>query len=701
MLVVLIALVVAAYWLFDGQRFVSVDFFLSVGEHYPRGAAAVYFAIYVLVAAFSLPAAALLTVIGGMIFGLATGTVLVSFASSIGATLACAFARFILRDGVQQRLGSYLENMNEGLERDGARYLLSLRLIPLFPFWAINLAFGLTRIPLGKFYIISQLGMLPATLVYVNAGAQLGAVGTFSLQGILTPTVIGSFTLLGLFPFFVKGVVAWLHRRKLYRRYPKPRVFDANLIVIGAGSAGLVAAYIAATVKAKAVLIEKHLMGGDCLNTGCVPSKALIRVAKAAHELSTAADFGIEVGHFRVDFPQVMAHVHSAVAKVAPHDSVARYTELGVHCVRGAATLTSPWSVEVNGETIRAPKIIIATGARPRVPSIPGLAQIDYLTSDNLWDLRVLPKRLLIMGGGPIGCEMAQAFQRLGSQVTLVQRPEYLLPKEDVEASRLVAAILQGEGVEVLLQHQVVGFEKRGEDIVVTVLNELKKQQLSCDRVLVAVGRQANTQGLGLDERGILRKADGTLEVDAFLRTTVPNIYACGDVCGPYQYTHASSHQAWYAAVNALFGGIKKFKVDHRLMPSVTYTDPEVASVGLNEKSAAEKDVAIEVTSYPLDDLDRAIADRATQGFVKIFTAPGKDKILGVTIVGARGADMLMEFIIAMKHGKSLNSVLSTIHPYPTHGEANKMAAGLWKKNHAPKNLLRWVERYHRWQRKA
>ncbi len=699
-LIALLGLVLAGYFLFDGQRFVSVAFFQQSYAANPLLSAAIYFVIYVLVAAFSLPVAALLTLVAGMIFGLATGTLLVSFASSLGATLSCLFSRFLLRDWVQRRLGAQAERINNGLAKDGVLYLFTLRLIPAFPFWMVNLAFGMTKVPLGKFYLVSQLGMLPGTLVYVNAGAQLGAVEQFTLKGILTPGLLGSFVLLAIFPYFVRGLMAGWRRRKLLARFTRPTRFDTNLIVIGAGSAGLVTAYLAAAVKAQVTLVEKHLMGGDCLNTGCVPSKALLRAAKAVADARAATALGVDVGNPQVDFRRVMGHVHGAVERIAPHDSIARYTELGVDCVTGSARLISPWQVEVNGKILSAPKIVIASGGRPRIPAIPGLADFAVLTSENLWSLTELPARLLILGGGPIGCEMAQAFQRLGSQVTLLQRRDRLLPKVDTDAASLIENKLVAEGVAVITSCQISRFHRQDGDSQVVIRRGDLEQSIAFDQVLVAVGRQANTAGLGLEELGIPCRDDGTIETNEFLQTNYPTIFACGDVCGPYQLTHASSHQAWYAMVNALFGGFKKFRVDYRLMPSVVYTDPEVAVIGLNESDAVAQGIPFEVTKYPLSGLDRAIADRATDGFVKVLTVPGRDKILGVTIVASRAGDMLMDFAAAMKQGKGLNSILGTIHPYPIFSEANKAAAGQWKRSHTPEKLLSWVAKYHRWRLK-
>jgi dihydrolipoamide dehydrogenase len=701
-LLLVIGCLLWAYVALDGQRYLSVDFFRDFYQQQPLLTAAIYFSVYVIATALSIPGAALLTIIGGMVFGLWIGVVLVSFASSVGATLAFLVSRFLLRDWVQGKFSGHLGTINEGVEKQGGFYLFSLRLIPLFPFWMINLVMGLTPIRASTFYWVSQLGMLAGTLVYVNAGASLSHIEEFSAAGILTPAVISSFVLLAIFPFIVRGLMGSLELRKLYSGYKKPKKFDTNLIVIGAGSAGLVSAYIAATLKAKVTLIEKAQMGGDCLNTGCVPSKALIRAAKSMAEIKKASELGINVAAPEVDFPKVMGRVQEVIKTIEPHDSVERYTGLGVDCVSGHAKLISPWEVEVDGRKISAEKIILATGARPIVPPIPGLDQVDPLTSENLWQLDKLPRRLLIVGGGAIGCELAQAFQRLGSQVTLVEMQSQLLPRDDQHVASFMADGLSAEGVQVLTGYAAKKFARHAEEGGSVSLSLSSKStegqaddiEVEFDRVLVAIGRAANTRGFGLEELGIPLHANGTVVTDEYLRTCYPNILACGDLVGPYQLTHAASHQAWYAVVNGLLGRFKKFRVDYRVIPQVIFTDPQVARVGLNEREAAAQNIAVEVTQYDLSDLDRAIADNDAKGFVKVLNAPGSDRILGATIVGPQAGELISEFVIAMKNGMGLNKMLSTIYSYPTLSEANRFVAGEWKRKHVPERLLSILRRY-------
>jgi len=596
--------------------------------------------------------------------------------------------------------------VNKGIEKDGAFYLFSLRLIPVVPFLVINLVMGITPMKAVVFYLVSQVGMLAGTAVYVNAGAELGAVEEFSTAGILSLPLLLSFALLAIFPFIARAIVGIVQRRKVYKNYPKPSFFDTNMVVIGAGSAGLVSSYIAAAVKAKVTLVEKHKMGGDCLNTGCVPSKALIKAARTVNDIHKAKDLGIHVAEPTIDFPAVMERVRQVIRDIEPHDSVERYSSLGVDCLQGEAKIISPWEVSVDGKTITTRNIVIATGARPFVPPIPGLDQLDYLTSDNLWGINELPKRLLVLGGGPVGCELAQAFSRLGSKVTIVMRRSHLMPREDEDVSEFVRRKFIEEGIEVLTDHQPVSFEIReGENTVLLETtdkstDENKTKEVSFDKVLVALGRKANTEKLGLENLDIELNPNGTVTVDEYLRSRYPNIYACGDVAGPYQFTHTASHQAWYVAVNALFGRFKKFKVDYSVVPWATFTDPEVAHVGLSEADARAKGIPYEITKYGIDDLDRAIADNTAEGFVKVLTVPGKDKILGATIVGYHAGDLLTEFVTAMKQGLGLKKILGTIHSYPTISEANKFAAGEWSRAHAPQLLLKWVEKFHGWQRK-
>lgn len=677
---------------------------LELRDSMPFISSLIYFVLYVLVTALSLPGAVIMTLVGGGIFGLVWGFLLISFASTIGATLAFLVSRYLLRDWVQNRFGDRLEAINRGVEKEGAFYLFTLRLVPIFPFFLINILMGLTPIKTFTYYWVSQVGMLAGTVVYVNAGTQLAKIE--SLSGILSPGLLFSFALLGIFPLIAKKIVDWVKRRKVYGAWNKPKTYDRNLVVIGAGAAGLVSSYIAAAVKAKVTLVEASKMGGDCLNYGCVPSKALIKSAKLAKYMENGEHYGLENQQPSFSFKKVMARVHRIIAAVEPHDSVERYSGLGVEVLQGYATIVDPWTVEIKlsdgqTQTLTTRSIIIATGARPFVPPLPGIEESGYLTSDTLWEelakYEEIPKRMVILGGGPIGCELAQSFARLGAEVIQVQRGDGIMEREDSEVSDFARKSLEKDGVQVLTSHSAIRCERDGDDRSIVVEHDGAEKTLHYDVLICAVGRSARLDGYGLEKLGIA--TDRTVVTNEYLETLYPNIYAAGDVAGPFQFTHTAGHQAWYAAVNALFGEWKKFKADYSVIPWTTFIDPEVARVGLNEKEAEAKGIKYEVTRFGIDDLDRAIADGSAEGFVKVLTVPGKDKILGVTIVGAHGGDLLAEYVLAMKHGLGLNKILGTIHTYPTLAEANKYAAGEWKRAHAPEKLLGWVKRYHNWKR--
>ena len=656
-----------------------------------------YMAIYIVSTALSLPGAALLTLLGGALFGLVTGTILVSFASTIGATLAFLVSRLLLRDWVQDKFGSYLASFNDGVKKDGAFYLFTLRLIPAVPFFVINLVMGLTPMKTIPFFLVSQVGMLAGTIVFVNAGTQLAQIET--LSGILSPEIFFSFVLLGIFPLLARKILNFYKRSRVMKNFKKPKSFDYNMVVIGAGSAGLVTSYIGAATKGKVALIEKHKMGGDCLNTGCVPSKALIRSAKFMADVKKCQALGFKSAHVEFDFADVMERVQRVIKTVEPHDSIERYSSLGVECHTGEAKIISPYEVSVNGKILTTRNIVVGTGARPAIPPIEGIEDVAYLTSDTVWNIREKPENLLVLGGGPIGSELTQAFARLGCNVTQVQRNKRLIPKEDPEVSQMVLESFQSDGINVLLQHTPKRFFKRdGKDFLECEHNG-SSVEIAFDTLLLALGRKANTTGFGLEELGVELNSNKTIKVDEYMKTNIPNIYACGDVAGPYQFTHIAAHQAWYCAVNSMISPFYGFKVDYRTVPWSTFTDPEVARSGLNELEAKEQGIPYEVTTYGIDDLDRAIADEAAHGIVKVLTVPGKDTIVGVTIAGLHAGDIIAEYVAAMKNGFGMNKILGTIHIYPTLAESNKYAAGNWKKNHVTEKTLAWGERINRWRR--
>jgi pyruvate/2-oxoglutarate dehydrogenase complex dihydrolipoamide dehydrogenase (E3) component/uncharacterized membrane protein YdjX (TVP38/TMEM64 family) len=714
-IVVLSVLVLAtiAFFALDLGRYFSLAFikqsqadFTHYYALHPVKLTLAFFAVYVLITALSLPGAAIMTLASGASFGLVWGTIVVSFASTLGATLAMLAARTVLRDVIEKRFGKRLVEVNKGIDKDGAFYLFTLRLIPAIPFFALNLLMGLTRMKTLTFFWVSQVGMFAGTVAYVYAGTEIAKID--SLRSILSPGLLGAFVLLGIFPLVTKKIVDVVKKQKVYARWQnvRPKSFDRNLIVIGGGAGGLVTALIGAAVKSKVTLIESHKMGGDCLNFGCVPSKALIRTAKLRHQIAHGARYGLLDATATFSFRAVMARVHAVIAEIAPHDSVERFTGLGVDVLQGHAKIINPWTVEIalndgGMQVLTTRNIVIAAGARPFVPPLPGIDSVGYVTSDTLWDefakLDAVPARMVVLGGGPIGCELAQAFARLGSRVTQVEMAPRIMIREDEEVSALARSSLEADGVTVLTGHKALRCELQGAAKTIVVEHQGQEIRIEFDSLLCAVGRVARLSGYGLEELGI--PTQRTVETNEYLQTIYPNIYAAGDVAGPYQFTHTAAHQAWYAAVNALFGDFKKFKVDYSVIPWTTFIDPEVARVGLNEQDAKAQGIAYELVKYGIDDLDRAIADSEAHGFVKVLTVPGKDRILGVTIVGTHAGDLLAEYVLAMKHGLGMNKILGTIHTYPTLAEANKYAAGEWKRAHQPRRLLEWVRRYHDWKR--
>lgn len=710
-LILLILILAASFFYFDLNQLLTLDglkgSMAQFNEYKAQSPLLIiggFFLLYVVVTALSLPGAAILTLAAGALFGLVQGLLVASFASSIGATIAFLASRYLLRDTIKQRFPERLAAIDAGVEKEGGFYLFTLRLVPIFPFFLINLLMGVTSIKTWTYYWVSQIGMLAGTFVFVNAGTKLAQID--SLSGILSFNLIVSFALLGFFPLIAKGVLNMFKKRRVYKNHTKPKKFDRNMIVIGAGAGGLVTSYIAAAVKAKVTLIEAGEMGGDCLNYGCVPSKAIIKSAKIADQIRHGKNYGLENTVPQFSFKKVMARVQQVVADIAPHDSVERYSNLGVDVVKGYAKLVDPWTVEIQlndggMQTLTARTIVIATGARPFVPPLPGIEETGYVTSDTLWtklaELEEAPKKLVVLGGGPIGSELAQSFARLGSNVTQIEMSDRIMGKEDLEVSTFAHQSLTESGVNILTSHQAMRCEMRDGKKYIIVKHNETEIDIEYDELLCAVGRSARLEGYGLEALGI--ETNRTIVTNEYLETLYPNIFAAGDIVGPYQFTHVAAHQGWYAAVNGLFGNLKKFKVDYRVIPWVTFIDPEVARVGINEQEAIDKGIDYEIIRFEFEELDRAITDSAAKGFIKVITPKGKDKILGVTVVSEHAGDLIAEFVLAMKHDLGLNKILGTIHSYPTWAEGNKYAAGEWKRAHAPETVLSWLEKYHTWRR--
>jgi len=657
----------------------------------------VYFGLYIIVTALSLPGVAIMTLAGGAIFGVWMGTLLVSVASALGATLSFLVSRVFLKNYLQKKHANKLAIISDGLRKDDLFYLFTLRLIPVFPFYLINLLMGQTPIKTAQFFLMSILGMLPGTLVYVNAGSQIANIKTF--LGIFSPGVLVSLILLGMFPFVARKIVEHLKTRKYLHQYFKPRKFDYNLVIIGGGPAGLVSANIASTMNAKVALIEKSNMGGGSLNTASVPSKALIRSAKLLYEIGHPRNLGIRRAKADFGIDSIMERVQNTIKKLEPRDMTGHLTESGVECIKGAARIITPYEVRVNGRSLITQNIIIATGAKPKLPEINGLEMIDYFTSETIWNLNVLPAKLLILGGGPTGCEFAQSFRRLGSHVTIVEQNNRILNNEDEDVVAYISQKFKDEGIHVLLGCEAVRVVVDAQRKLFVCKHANKNIAIEFDEILVATGQVANTDGFGAQDLNLHTTVNGEIEVDEFLRTNFPNIFACGDVAGPYKYTHMASYQAWHAVVNALFQPFKKYKIDYSVVPRATFTDPELACVGINEIEAKEMKIKYDVSNFRLEELDKAEINCQTKGMVKVLTMPGRDIILGVSIVSSHASEMISEFVTAMTHGIGLHQIFKTIHIYPTFSEANQYVAANWKNLRSQGVVLKFLRWFHRWRR--
>ena len=649
-----------------------------------------FFVIYVFSTAVSLPGATVLTLVGGAIFGLSYGLVIVSFASTLGATLSFLLSRYFLSEWIRNRFENLFKKIDLGFKAQGGSYLFSMRLLPIFPFFVVNALMGLTRISTFQFFIISQIGMLPGTFLYVWAGTELGQVTT--LTGLFTPQIFFAFTLLALFPFIMQFLIKFYRTQKLYSKFKKPETFDYNIVVIGAGAAGLVSTAIARAVKAKVAIIESHKMGGDCLNYGCVPSKALIHASQSFHRRKTG------IGPLsESDFLKVKNHIQKSIQTIEPHGSAERFVGLGADVFQGAAQIQSPWEVLVNGKILRTKSIIVASGASPFIPNIAGVESVHAMTSESIWNLARLPKKLIVVGGGPIGCEISQSLSKLGVEVVLVERSERLLANDVGAASEVVLKNLMNDGVVVKFGSEIHSFPSSNLVRIKSLDGSTTDEAMDC--VFFAIGRRPRTENFGLEELGIEIAKNGTVVHNDLLQTKYENIYVCGDVAGPLQLTHVAGHQAWYATVNSLFSPFKTFKQDLSVIPRCTFTSPEVASVGATETELVNSNTEFEVTHYPLTTFDRAVCDQATDGFIRIITGKKSDTILSVTIVAPRAGEMIAEFALAMRWKLGLKKILATVHAYPTWSDANKMAALSWQKNNVPHKLVALSEKFHEWKR--
>lgn len=650
--------------------------------------------IYAFVSGLSVPGASILTLLNGAVFGLLKGIIITSFASSIGATIAMLISRYLFQDFVRKKYQINYQRIQEEFVKNGLIYLLSLRLIPIFPFFVVNLVMGITNISIKRFYFISQLGMLPGTFAYVNAGLQLSRLKTIS--NIISYQFLSSILILLLIPWISRFFIMTIKRNRVYRKYKefRPDHFEYDMVVIGAGAAGLVTSNICANLKAKVALIEKHKMGGDCLNTGCVPSKTIIHTAQMIYTAKKTKQFGISIIDSGFDFKKVMEKVYQKIREIEPHDSKERYEEMGISCFVGNAKIRNPWTIQIGDKIITTRNITIATGAFPSTPEIEGLNEINYYTSDSIWKLDKCPRRMLILGAGPIGLELAQVFTRLGAKVIILEKNENILLNEDEIVSKYVMDFFKSEGVEILTSHTIKSFSKNLNDINCICDYNKEEKIIRSDCVLIAVGRQARVRGFGLEDLGIELSKKGDIIVNQFMQTNYPNIFACGDVVGPFQFTSTAAYQAKYCAINGLFGKFKKITINYNTIPRCIYTDPEIATVGLSEKLAIRLGIEYDITKFNFDELDRAITDSQTKGFIQVLTVKGKDKILGATIVGSQASNLISELTLSMNNNIGLSKLLNTIHPYPTMSEAIFYVASNWRKNHVPNWIKKCLEIY-------
>ena len=670
----------------------------SLVQDFPVQSVVIYFIAYIVMAGLALPGALIFTLAGGALFGLATGVILASFASTLGALASFLVARFFLHDFVQTRYQQRLTVINQKIQQQGATYLLFLRLVPAFPFFMVNLLMALTPISARTYYIVSQIGMLPATFIFVNAGTELAKIS--SVDDILSIPLLLSLLLLACLPFISKQLAKRVSCWRLYKNWQRPKKFDYHTIVIGGGAAGLVAAYTTQTLQGKVALIEKHQMGGDCLNTGCVPSKSILRTAKFIHDIGQHSNYGVQQAEFKLQFQQVMQRVREKISTIAPKDSIKRYNDMGVDCFQAHAQLLSPWQVEAVSKnskiTISAKNIILAGGATPNVPTIPGLENINYYTSDNIWHLDHLPEKLLIIGAGPIGCELGQAFVRLGAEVTMINRNERILTNEDPQAAHALQYALQQDGVKILNNFNPLRIDDNSKNFSLMGEQHNEILHIAFSHCLIATGRKPSL--LGCEALDIETNSHGQVITNDKQQTNYPNIYACGDITSPLQYTHSASHQAWYAAFNALFRPFKQFNCQLNHIPRAIYTDPEVASLGISEQQAIQKNIPHEISYFAMDDVDRAITDEATTGFIKVITRRNNDKILGVCIVGEHSSELIAEFVLAKTHNLGLNKILQTVHLYPTRGEINRLVAGQWRQKKFTAYQRKLLKLFQNWR---
>jgi pyruvate/2-oxoglutarate dehydrogenase complex dihydrolipoamide dehydrogenase (E3) component/uncharacterized membrane protein YdjX (TVP38/TMEM64 family) len=690
--------------------------------------------IYIIAVVAALPGSAL-SIAAGALFGSVLGVILVSIGATVGASLAFLISRYFARESMVNWLGKNerFQRLDRLTEEQGAAIVALTRLVPLFPFNLLNYGFGLTRVPFWTYVFWSWLCMLPGIILYV-VGAD--AVAKVLAQGKIPWYLVGAFLAVLIFLVIVvryaKGRLGTSDKAAPAGKASNPADLPAtpevspldeynqelvanvrpgdwinpepaavyNLVVIGAGTAGLVTAAGAAGLGAKVALVERHLMGGDCLNYGCVPSKAVIRSSRLCAELSRAGTLGIQTpAGVEVDFAAVMARMRRLRAGISEHDSARRFRDLGVDVFLGQARFTGRDSIEVGGKTLRFKKAVIATGGRAVHPNIPGLSEAGFLTNETVFSLTERPGRLLVMGGGPIGCEFAQAMQRLGCQVTLLHKYDRLMNREDPDAAKIVQKIFLKEGITLIYNAKPLRVDRGGTGKVVQYEHDGQAGVIEVDEILIGAGRAPNVEGLNLEAAGVAYeggKGRGVVVNDK-LQTANPNIYAAGDVCLPYQFTHLADASARIVIQNALFFGSKKLSA--LTIPWCTYTDPEVAHVGLSEQEAQKKKIAYQIFMKPLKEVDRAILDGEEEGFVKILVKAGSDKILGATIVASHAGEMISEVTCAMAGNVGLGALAGVIHPYPTQAEAIRATGDLYNRTRLTPFVKNLFTRFLAWRR--
>ncbi len=698
------------------------------------GPAAVAAAYAVLTVAM-IPGSAL-TIGSGLIFGFWKGFAVVTVGANLGALGAFLLARTLFRERAEAlaRGQKTFRAVDSAIAREGFRIVLLLRLSPVFPFTVLNVLLGVTGISAASYVLANLIGMLPGTLMFVYLGT-LGeaAAGTQSLgQTVLrivglaatvvvtvvitriarralkaasldgganpgvapeaAPVGAGAKTIPG--DAYDQALLASVKPTAHVNPIPQDRY---NLVVIGAGTAGLVTAAGGAGLGAKVALIEKHMFGGDCLNVGCVPSKGIIRAGRAAAAVREAGAFGIRLaGEPRIDFAATMERMRRLRAGIAPHDSVKRFSELGIDVYLGEGRFTGPDEIEVGGNKLRFQAAVIATGARATFPRIPGIEEVEPLTNENVFTLTELPRSLILLGAGAIGCEMAQTFRRLGSEVTIVIRGNRIMTREDPDAALIVQRKFEQEGIRVLTGSAIKRAEKRGGKKVIVIERDGSEESVEADQILIGMGRAPNVEGLGLSAAGIAYGTEG-VTVDANMRTTNPRVFAAGDICSRLKFTHAADAQARIVLRNALFFG--RARATDLVIPWCTYTDPEIAHVGCYEKEARDRGLAVTTFTVPLEDVDRAILDGETEGFGRIHLKSGTDRILGATVVASHAGDMIGELTMAIQNGLGAGKLASVIHPYPTQGEVVRKLGDAYMRTKLTPGVKRIMARILRWRR--